>query len=237
MDLVSRASVVHEVSVEMPQQYQNVPAQGYGAAYGSAYYPPQSPYTQRPTYTPPSLPQHNAQPPAAFHNASNPSMNLAFYEANGQVPPAQTFPFPAASFPPEMLQQFANGSFPPPPPPSFPPVPLPNLNFPQFPQAPNPTGQSANQYSQPPVVSDDDADAYDPRFPRNILQSLRPGNAPLPALAQSSEAARKEPQRHANVLSHAVSHGEHQIEQPQAHGRGYFPSNLDSEFFLTASHA
>lgn len=210
----------------MSQPYQNSPSQGYGAAYGQAYYSSQSPYGQRPTYTPASYPQHAAHAPAPFQPVPNPSVNPGRFDANTQAPPpAQPFPFPAASFPPEVLKQFANAGIPPPPPPGFPPMHIPNLNFTQF-QQPHPASPSSQLYPPQNQVSDDGADAYDPRFPQNILQTLRASAPSIPSIRAVQETGRKENQS-GSAASHTVSQGEYHSEPQQFYGRPQFPANLD----------
>lgn len=207
----------------MSQPYQNQPASGYGGAYGSAYYSPQSPYAARPPFSPSPFPQHGAHPPAPFQPAPADGYNVARFDANSQAHlPVQPLPFAPSSFPPEMLKQIANSSIPPPPPPGFPPFSFPNLNFPPFPPVPSVQNQT---YSPPQQEeSDEGSDAYDPRFPQNLPQSSsRPvtGSGSLRKSGQQQMAVAAVPQ----TLPQFHTQSAQSYQQPGADAG--FPPNMD----------
>jgi hypothetical protein len=208
----------------MSQQYQNSPSPAYGAGFGQAYYPPQSPYGQRPVYPPAAYSQHPAHAPPPFQPVPNPALNLGRFDNNAQTP--QPFPFPAGAFPPEMLKQFAGAGIPPPPPPGFPPMPLP-MNFPQFPPQ-NAVSPSQQQYQHPHQESDDGTDAYDPRFPQSILPTVRAGSSAAYPPVMTPDKAQTQTQEGGSASSHTVSHSEYVPDQ-QHHSQMQFPPNFDGK--------
>lgn len=219
--------------MSQPFNFQHhAPSPGYNGGYGNAYYPAQSPYGQRPGYAPAVHQQHTAPEPPPFPPA--PGMNFTRFDGNPQAPPpAQPFPFPAGSFPPEMIKQFASAGIPPPPPPGFPHMQMPNLTFPQFPQ-PHTASPSSQFYQQPTQIPDDGTDAYDPRFPQHIMQSFKAGASSMLSHNVTPEA-RKETQEIGSASSHTVSQGEYQPEQHQAYNHPQFPANMDGMYHQSPS--
>lgn len=136
----------------------------YQNPYGSTYYSPGGT----------SSPYGNQQPQATAFVPGAGALNFTNFHSNTQSqPPAPSFPFSTASFPPEVLKQFANSNLPPPPP-GFPPVPPLNLNFPPFPPPPVALNQGQSYSPSQHNAQDEIEDAYDPHFPQSILQNSRP---------------------------------------------------------------
>ncbi|KPI42273.1 Protein red1 [Cyphellophora attinorum] len=159
----------------MSQPYQHQPAPGYNGSYGNAT----THLNRRMVKDKPTVHRHSHSS-VVSHLLRLFKQSLA--QAQAQVPPpAPSFPFSTAPFPPDMLKQFAGANIPLPPP-GFPPVPPPSLGFPPFPPLPQVQQTQPRPYSPSQQVrSEEGDDAYDPRYPQGI-----PQNVPQAALGRTT---------------------------------------------------